>query len=123
MEDAMVEEKEVLLGEYYQLSTTMYDVLVHGKAEEFFALLEKRDEYIASINKLDAASGMRLKNERVENLLNDLLKIEQSIQIELQKTLGKLSQQVRFAQNEKFLTKQYEETIMVSKGVFYDEKK
>jgi hypothetical protein len=123
MEDAMVEEKEVLLGEYYQLSTTMYDVLVHGKAEEFFALLEKRDEYIASINKLDAASGMRLKNERVENLLNDLLKIEQSIQIELQKTLGKLSQQVRFAQNEKFLTKQYEETITVSKGVFYDEKK
>ncbi len=119
----MIEEKEALLEQYYRLTKAMYEALVQGKTEDFFTLLEKREDYIKSFNKLDTAAGTRLKNEKVENLFQDLLKLEQAIQKELQKTLGKLSQQVRLVQNEKFLTKQYEETLAVSKGVFYDEKK
>lgn len=119
----MTEEKEELLRKYYQLTEEMYEALIHDKDEEFFQLLEKREERISSMNQLDAAAGTCLKNDRMEHLFQKLAKLEQAIQKELQKTLGKLSQQVRFVKNEKFLSTQYEENIPVSKGVFYDEKK
>lgn len=119
----MTEEKEELLKQYYQHTKAMYEALVQGRQEEFFHLLETREDCISAINELDAAAGIRLKNERMEYLYQQLAELEEGIQKELQFTLGKLSKQVRFAQNEKFLTQQYEETISVSKGVFYDAKK
>jgi len=97
--------------------------LVKNKLDDFFSLLEQREAYIARINKLDEAAGTILMNDEMERQLQDILAFEKKIQLILQQLSKKLGQQVRFAQNETFLTKQYEESISVSRGIFYDEKK
>jgi predicted KAP-like P-loop ATPase len=119
----MIEEKEDLLKQYFQISKTMHDALVQGKDDDFFSLLEKRETIITAIDQLDRTAGSQLINDRIEQLLKLQLKVELEIQRELQNSLGKMAKQVRFAQNETFLTKQYEGNIPVSKGVFYDQKK
>jgi hypothetical protein len=119
----MIEEKEDLLKQYFQLSKTMYDALVQGNDDDFISLLEKRETIITSIDQLEKTAGSQLMNGQIEQLLKVQLKVEQEIQKELQNSLGKMAKQVRFAQNETFLTKQYEGNIPVSKGVFYDQKK
>jgi hypothetical protein len=123
MEARMIEEKEDLLKQYYQLSRTMHERIVQGKDADIIHLLEKREAIITLIDKLEKTAGIQLMNDRIEALLQAQLKLEQVIQKELQQYFGKLAKQVRFAQNETFLTKQYEDHIPVSKGVFYDQKK
>jgi uncharacterized protein YdcH (DUF465 family) len=119
----MIEEKEDLLKQYFQLSKAMHDALVHGKDDDFISLLEKRETIITSINQLEKKAGSRLMNDQINQLLKVQLKLEEEIQNELQNSLEKMAKQVRFAQNETFLTKQYEGNTPVSKGVFYDQKK
>lgn len=119
----MIEEKEDLLKQYYQLSKTMHQKIVQGKDDDFISLLEKRETIITSISQLEENAGSQLMNDQIDQLLKEQLIVEQEIQKELQNSLGKMAKQVRFAQNETFLTKQYEGNIPVSKGVFYDQKK
>jgi uncharacterized protein YdcH (DUF465 family) len=119
----MIEEKEDLLKQYYQLSKAMHDAIVQGKDDDFIRLLEKRETIITSINQLEKNADSRLMNDQIKQLLKVQLKVEKEIQNELQSSLGKMAKQVRLAQNETFLTKQYEGNIPVSKGVFYDQKK
>jgi hypothetical protein len=119
----MIEEKEDLLKQYYQLSKTMHEAIVLGKNDEFISLLAEREERIIAIDQLEKTAGTQLMNDRIQHLLRNQLQLEKEIQKQLHFSLSKLGNQVRFAQNETFLTKQYEGNTPVSKGVFYDQKK
>jgi hypothetical protein len=119
----MIKEKEGLLNQYLEDTKAMLKAVTQGKEQDFFQLLENRQDAIAAINKLDEAAGSCLKNEQIDSLLQAAATLEQAISKGLQPLLAKMSRQIRSVQNEKFLSKQYEEAIPVSKGVFYDEKK
>jgi DNA topoisomerase VI subunit B len=62
-------------------------------------------------------------NQQIQLQLSELESIEQEIREHLQQFMRKLANRVRFEQNEQYLTKQYEETLQISKGVFYDRTK
>lgn len=119
----MFKEKEAHLRQYYLLTESMMKALVHNKENELLSILEEREECIFAIDRLDEASRKPIMNDRIQQQVQAQLALEQHIKKEMQKKMVKLSQQVRSVQNEKFLSKQYEDAISVSKGVFYDIKK
>ncbi|MFF2448101.1 hypothetical protein ACFVSW_13465 [Neobacillus sp. NPDC058068] len=119
----MINEKAGLLKEYYQQTLAMKKALDTGKDEEVFALLEERQNCIAAIDKLDHQAGTILMNEQIKQQLQQQMHLERDVQQKLEQALKKLSMRMRTQQNETFLTKQYEEMIPVSKGIFYDSKK
>ncbi|MFJ5716433.1 hypothetical protein [Neobacillus sp. NPDC093127] len=119
----MINEKAGLLEEFYQQTLLMKKALETGKDEDVFDLLESRQNCIAAIDKLDQQAGTTLMNEQIKQQLQQQMLLERDVQQKLQQALKKLSIQMRTQQNETFLTKQYEELIPVSKGIFYDSKK
>jgi len=86
-------------------------------------LLERREVCISSINKVDAEAGGILMNEFIQVQLTEISTLEKEIQNQMQQVMKKLSNRVRYAQNEQYLRSQYEDRVAVSKGVFYDSKK
>jgi hypothetical protein len=119
----MIEQKEAQLEIYYELTQRLLDSLVHGKEDEIAGLLDSREEYITSINKLDEAAGEILTNANIQNRLSHLVELEKGIRKHMEIAMKRLANQVRFAQNEQYLSKQYEEHQPVSKGIFYDKSK
>lgn len=119
----MITEKETLLQQYLELTAKMLEAMVRGQEDDLLPLLEQRQQSISTIDKLDIEAGKILTNQRIQGLLSEVMSIEKIIGPKLQQSLKKLSNQVRFAKNEQYLTKQYEDLIPVSKGVFYDQKK
>jgi replicative superfamily II helicase len=122
-ENVMLKEKEVLLTQYILITKTMLPSVTKGAVDDFLELLEEREACISKMSKLDEEAGKVLMNEKMRAQLEDILPIEKRIQALLQQMLSKLGQQVRSAKNETFLTKQYEDTMQVSRGIFYDKKK
>ncbi|MEH7273616.1 hypothetical protein [Neobacillus vireti] len=119
----MIEEKETQLKQYYELSKTIMSALLQGDEEKVPLLIQQREVCISTINKLDAQAGMVLINEVIQMQLTELTALEKEIQKQMQQTMKKLSNRVRYAQNEQYLRSQYEDRVTVSKGVFYDSKK
>lgn len=119
----MIEEKETQLKHYFKLSKAILNALYQGEEEKVPVLIEQREICISTINKLDAKAGAILMNHFIQAHLMELTILEKEIQNQMQKTMKKLSNRVRHAQNEQYLRSQYEERITVSKGVFYDSKK
>lgn len=119
----MIEEKEILLKQYFELSKAVLSTLQQGEEEKVPSLIEQREACISSINKLDNHAGMILINEVIQAQLMELTTLEKEIQNQMQQTMKKLSNRVRNAQNERNLRSQYEDRGTVSKGVFYDSKK
>jgi hypothetical protein len=119
----MIEQKEAQLETYYELTKKLLDSFVQGKEDEITSLLDSREECIAAINKLDKAAGEILSNKKIQECLSKLMEIEKDIQKHMKLSLQRLANQVKFAQNEQYLSKQYEEQIPVSKGIFYDKSK
>lgn len=119
----MIEQKEAQLDIYYELTQKLLDSFVHGKEDDVADLLDSREECIAVINKLDEAAGEILMNANIQNRLSQLVELEKGIRKHMDMAMKRLSNQVRFAQNEQYLSKQYEEQSTVSKGIFYDKSK
>jgi hypothetical protein len=119
----MINEKEQHLNQYYQFTIALLDALVHGRVDDVNNLLEHRENCILAIGKIDEAAGTILMNDRIRQLLQEQLSLEQEVRKEFQLTLTKLSGRIRIIENKRFLTKLYEDSIPVSKGVFYDIKK
>jgi hypothetical protein len=119
----MIEEKESLLEQYFEISKAILNALHQGEEEKVPVLIEQREGCISTINKLDVEAGMVLMNEIIHVQLTELTILEKEIQNQLQQTMKKLSMRVRYAQNEQYLRSQYEDRVKVSKGVFYDSKK
>lgn len=119
----MIEEKETQLKQYFELSKAILSALQLGEEEKVPLLIEQREICISTINKLDNQAGTVLSNERIQVQLRELTTLEKEIQNQMQKTMKKLSNRVRHAQNEQYLRSQYDDRITVSKGVFYDSKK
>ncbi|MBM4764132.1 hypothetical protein [Bacillus sp. B15-48] len=119
----MLQAKEAKLKEYVLLTKAMLTALKKGAADDFYELLDKREDCIASMKELDEKAGSILMNENMKLQLQEMVPIEKQIEKLLQQMLLKLSQQTRHAQNETFLTKQYEDSVSVSRGIFYDKKK
>jgi hypothetical protein len=119
----MIEQKEAQLETYYELTKQLLDSFVQGKEDEIASLLDSREECITRINKLDEASGKILSNKRIQERLSQLIEIEKDIQKHMKLSLQRLANQVKFTQNEQYLSKQYEEQVPVSKGIFYDKSK
>jgi uncharacterized UPF0160 family protein len=119
----MIEQKEAQLETYYELTKKLLDSFLQGKEDEITSLLDSREECISEINKLDDEAGRILTNNRIQECLSQLMEIEKDIQKHMKLSLQRLANQVKFAQNEQYLSKQYEEQIPVSKGIFYDKSK
>lgn len=119
----MIEEKETLLKQYLELSKSILNALHQGEMEKVPVLIEQREGCISTINKLDAQAGRVLVNEIIQVQLTELSVYENKIQIQLQQAMKKLTNHVRYTQNEQYLRSQYEDRVSVSKGVFYDSKK
>lgn len=119
----MIEEKLALLKGFYEQTINMKKAVEAGRDEEVFAMLEERQECIAAIDQLDQQAGKILMNEEVRQQLQHQMLLEAEMKHKFEQALKKLSQRMRSQQNESFLTKQYEEIIPVSKGIFYDSKK
>jgi hypothetical protein len=119
----MIEQKEVYLNKYYDLTIQLLDSFVQGKEENINSLLESREECIAAINKLDKVAGKILSNLHIQQRLAELMEMEKDIRKHMEASMRRLANQVRFAQNEQYLTKQYDDQSMVSKGIFYDKSK
>lgn len=119
----MMKQKEDQLNKYYELTTKLLNSFAEGKEDDINSLLQSRDEVIAVINKLDEAAGVILSNKQIQQRLTELMEIEQDIRKHMEQSMKRLSNQVRFAQNEQYLTKQYEDQPSVSKGIFYDKSK
>jgi hypothetical protein len=116
-------EKEIYLKQYYLLSEAMLEALVHGREEEIFSLLEQRDTCIAAIDSLNQANGDNpIMNDQIKQQLEVQFLLEKKIKQELQIYMKKLNRQVQAGKHETYQTKQYEDTISYSKGVFYDTK-
>jgi hypothetical protein len=119
----MIVQKEAHLKLYYELTKQLLNLFSQGKEDDIQSLLESREDCIASINKLDEEAGRILTNKQIQQLLYELMEIEKDILKHMEQTMRKLDHQVRFAQNEQYLTKQYEDQLSVSKGIFYDKSK
>ncbi|NWQ39670.1 hypothetical protein MLOOGBEN_03015 [Bacillus sp. EB106-08-02-XG196] len=119
----MIEEKETLLKQYFELSKSILNALHQGEVEKVPVLIEQREVCISTIDRLDAKAGMVLLNEIIQVQLTELSVYEKEIQNQLKQTMKKLSNRVRYMQNEQNLRSQYEDRISVSKGVFYDSKR
>jgi CRISPR/Cas system CMR subunit Cmr4 (Cas7 group RAMP superfamily) len=119
----MLGEKETQLKQYFELSKAILNALHQGEEEKVPVLLERREVCISSINKVDAEAGGILMNEFIQVQLTEISTLEKEIQNQMQQVMKKLSNRVRYAQNEQYLRSQYEDRVAVSKGVFYDSKK
>jgi hypothetical protein len=119
----MIEQKEVYLNKYYDLTTQLLDSFVQGKEENINSLLESREECITAINKLDEVAGRILSNPHIQQRLAELMEMEKDIRKHMDASMRRLANQVRFAQNEQYLSKQYDDQSTVSKGIFYDKSK
>jgi hypothetical protein len=119
----MIEQKEVYLNKYYDLTTQLLDSFVQGKEENINSLLESREEYVTAINKLDEVAGRILSNPHIQQCLAELMEMEKDIRKHMEASMRRLANQVRFAQNEQYLSKQYDDQSTVSKGIFYDKSK
>lgn len=119
----MIEQKEAKLEIYQEITQKLLDSLVLGKEDDIASLLDSREECIAAINKLDETAGGILMNAKIQNYLSQLLELEKGIRKHMDIAMKRLANQMRFAQNEQYLTKQYEEQLPVSKGIFYDKSK
>jgi YesN/AraC family two-component response regulator len=51
------------------------------------------------------------------------MEMEKDIRKHMEASMRRLANQVRFAQNEQYLSKQYDDQSTVSKGIFYDKSK
>lgn len=119
----MLMEKEQLLKQYRGLTTEIFDALSQGREEQVPSLIDQRDAVITSIDELDCSAGIILMNDQIRDQLTELAGIEKESLKLLQNYMKRLKNQIRSIQNEQYLTKQYEDSIPVSKGVFYDKKK
>jgi hypothetical protein len=119
----MIEEKETQLKQYFGLSKAILSALHQGEEVKVPGLIQQREACISTINKLDNQAGKILINENIQVQLIGLAALEKEIQNQMQQTMKRLSNRVRYAQNEQYLRSQYEERVTVSKGVFYDSKK
>lgn len=119
----MIEEKELQVDQYSQLTKTLLHALSAEKETDVLELLGQRDRCIATIDRIDQEAGQILMNEGIKQKLTELVVLEQKLQDILMREFRKMSNLIRSVNNEKFLTKQYSETPLVSKGVFYDKKK
>jgi hypothetical protein len=119
----MIEQKEVHLNKYYDLTIQLLDSFVQGNEENINSLLESREECIAAINKLDEEARKILSNPHIQQRLAELMEMEKDIRKHMEASMRRLANQVRFAQNEQYLTKQYDDQSTVSKGIFYDKSK
>jgi hypothetical protein len=119
----MIVQKEAHLKHYYELTLQLLQSFAQGKEDDIHSLLESREECIAAITKLDEAAGKILTNKQIQKFLSELIEIEKDIRKYMEYSMRKLANQVRFAQNEQYLTKQYEDQSSVSKGIFYDRSK
>lgn len=119
----MIEDKEIHLNTYYELTMKLLNSFVQGKEDDIPGLLDSREECITAINQLDEAAGEILMNKHIKQRLSELMEIEQDIRKHMEQSMRRLANQVRFVQNEQYLTKQYEDPLSVSKGIFYDKSK
>jgi hypothetical protein len=119
----MIEQKEAKLETYYVLTQKLLDSFVQGTEDDIAVLLDSREACISDINQLDEAAGEILMNANIQNRLSQLMELEKEIRKHMEIAMKRLSNQVRFAQNEQYLSKQYEEQMPVSKGIFYDKSK
>jgi hypothetical protein len=119
----MIEQKEVQLNKYYELTLKLLDSFVQGKEDDIAGLLDSREECIHAINLLDEAAGLILTNNQIQQRLSELKEIETDIRKHMELSMRRLGNQIRFAQNEQYLSKQYEDQLSVSKGIFYDKSK
>jgi hypothetical protein len=119
----MLNQKEMLFTTYYELTEKLLNSFVQGTEENVVDLLDAREECIAAINTLDKDAGQTLTNDRLQQLITELIDIEKDIRKYMDSSMKRLANQVRFAQNEQYLSKQYEDPISVSKGIFYDKSK
>ncbi|SDM91122.1 hypothetical protein [Bacillus sp. OK048] len=119
----MIEVKETQLKQYFTLSKAILTALHQGEEEKVPVLIEQREVCISTINKLDEEAGMVLINETIQMQLTELTALEMEIQNQMQQTMKRLSNHVRYVHNEQYLRSQYEDRVTVSKGVFYDSKK
>lgn len=119
----MLFQKEQMLKKYRQLTSEIFDALSQGREEQVPSLIDQRDAVISSIDELDGSAGIILMNDQIREQLTKLTVIETETLKLLQNYMKRLKNQIRSIQNEQYLTKQYEDFIPVSKGVFYDQKK
>jgi hypothetical protein len=119
----MLDKKESLFNTYYELTKNLLNSFIQGNETDIVQLLDSREECIAAINQLDEAAGKVLMNERLQKLVTELVEMEKDIRKYMDLSMKRLANQVRFAQNEQYLSKQYEDPISVSKGIFYDKSK
>lgn len=119
----MLEQKEALINSYYELTMKLLTSFVQGKEDDIAGLLDSREECITAINQLDEAAGKILTNEQIRKCILELIEVEQDIRKHMELSMKRLANQVRFAQNEQYLTKQYEDPLTISKGIFYDKSK
>jgi len=119
----MIIEKEQLLKQYRGLTTEIFDALSQGREEEVPSLIDQRDALISSVDELDRSAGIILMNDQIREQLKELEAIETETFKLLQMYMKRLKNRIRSIQNEQYLTKQYEDFIPVSKGVFYDKQK
>jgi hypothetical protein len=119
----MLEQKESLINMYYELTLNLLNSFVQGKQDDIAGLLDSREKCISSINKLDVQAGQIMINEKIQTRISELIEIEKDIHKHMELSLKRLASQVQLVQNEQYLSKQYEDPLPVSKGIFYDRSK
>jgi hypothetical protein len=117
------DQKMTILTDYHQLTISLLNCLTQGNEEELAPLLETREECIHRINQLDKAAGTILMNPNIKQQLEEIMKLEEQIKKQMEQSVQRLANRVRMAKNEQYLSKHYDESIPVSKGLFYDKSK
>jgi hypothetical protein len=117
------DQKLAELTDYHQLTISLLNCFIQGNEEELTPLLETREESINRINQLDKAAGTILMNPNIKQRLEEIMELEEQIKKQLDQSIQRLANRVRMAKNEQYLSKHYDESIPVSKGLFYDKSK
>jgi hypothetical protein len=115
---AMMEEKEQLFQQYYEVTVQIQKALMNDQWEEAVLLLDRKDELIVALN--DQVSDI---NPAIQAIIIETLRLEEGIKEALRKEKERVYAAIHSVKKEQLFTQRYTQQEVVPGGFFYDKRK